>query len=139
MEGGNVWAKAGQPLVCDVNSLPHHDTQCVFSVITYWICFGDTVMCQVLLGRGAEAKNGGCPASCLHPHQLIQLNSNITEAANFATQSCSPLRSVPHESLMAFTQSVWSFYLLSRCFPGRESGIRLTFCPQQLLIYHRIC
>lgn len=139
MEGGDVWEKAGQPLVCDVNSLPHHDPQCVFIVITYWICLENTVKCQVLLGKGAQAKKRGCPASCLHPRQFIQVNSNLTEVANFATQSCSLLRSVPHESLVAFTRSVWSFYLLSWCFPGRESGMRVTFCPQQLLIYHRIC
>lgn len=78
LEGGDVWANAGQPLVCDVNSLPHQVPQCVFTVVTHWIFLGDAVMCQVLLGRRAQAKNRGCPASCLHPHQLTQVNSNIT-------------------------------------------------------------
>lgn len=99
---------------------------------------GSILWCAGFCYEGAQTKKS-CPlTSGLHPCQLIQANSNITEVIHFATQG-----RPAHLQSLSYMNPLWVLQdlcgnLSSWCFPGQESGIRVTFRPQQLLIYHRI-
>ena len=121
-------------VACDANSFPPPPSS---SLYRYFLL---DLSCDVLdSAMTGQTKNKSCPVtSGLQPCQLIQANSNITEGIHFATQDCpAHLQSLSHMNPLWVLQNL-SGNLSSWCFPGRESGIRVTFRPQQLLIYHRI-
>lgn len=127
-------------MICDINSPPYRHPQCVCHHYTCWSVWG-VQCCARFCCEAAQVKNRSRPATSEWrptPHSGERQHRGGCQLCH-PKLSRLPLLSLPREPLVDFTESVWQFYLLSRCFPGRESGIRVTFCPQQLLIYHRIC